>query len=401
MRLTKTAIDAAEPAAHDTYLWCAEMPGFGVRIKPSGVKSFVIQYRTPEGRSRRLVLGKYGRLTLQEARKAARVRFGEIARGLDPLAERERSRQALTVDELADRYLERHARVKKKPRSVKTDESNLNLHVRPALGHRKVTDVTRAHMSKLHYDMRETPGAANRVLALCSKMFNLAEGWGLRPDGTNPCRHIERYKENRRERFLSEEELARLGAALDAAEVARSHHPCVVPLIRLLVFTGCRLGEVLNLEWDHVDLERSVLSLPDSKTGAKTVVLNAPALDVLRGLPPDGRWVLPGHKTNNHISNPHRAWNEIRNAAGLSGVRLHDLRHSFASVGAGAGASLALIGGLLGHRNVATTARYAHLSDSPLRQLSETIGQRIEQAMGSKSKPTPKPGRGSEAESLH
>jgi integrase len=231
--------------------------------------------------------------------------------------------------------------------------------------------------------MRKKPGAANRVLALLSKMFNLAERWGLRPDGSNPCRHVERYRENQRERFLSPEELGRLGDVLRDVERDAIEPPSVVAAIRLLILTGARRSEILRLRWEHVDLERGVLRLPESKTGERVLYLNPPAVEVLSRLEQRGPWVLPTASGTGPVSlsNP---WTRIRDRAGLANVRVHDLRHSFASVGAGAGLGLPIIGKLLGHTQAATTQRYAHLADDPMRQASEVIGQRIAAALDRK-----------------
>jgi integrase len=258
-------------------------------------------------------------------------------------------------------------------------------HILPALGRRKLADANRADVQRLHHKLRETPFYANRVLALLSKIFNLAEAWGLRPDGTNPCRHVTRYKEPARARFVSEVELARLGAVLAQAEHEGTEAPAAIAAVRLLVLTGCRLGEILTLRWEHADLERGELRLPESKTGPKTVPLNAPARELLAGLARDqSGFVIPGRKRGRHLVNLEKPWCRLRERAGLADVRLHDLRHSFASIGAGGGLSLPVIGALLGHTQAATTKKYAHLADDPLRAASELIGRRIAAAWGTK-----------------
>jgi integrase len=234
--------------------------------------------------------------------------------------------------------------------------------------------------------MRDTPGAANRTLALLSKMLNLAEKWELRPDGSNPCRHVDKYPERKMERFLSVDELGRLGAVLAEAERTATELPSVIAAVRLLMFTGARFGEILNLEWSHVDFERSCLRLPESKTGAKVIHLNAPALEVLNGIERDGSpWVIAGRDPDKPLVNLRKPWHRIRAKAGLEGVRLHDLRHSFASVGAAGGLSLPMIGALLGHTQAATTQRYAHLAADPLKQAADMIGERIRAATNGKS----------------
>ncbi len=243
----------------------------------------------------------------------------------------------------------------------------------------------RLDVVRFHNSLGKTPYQANRVLAVLSKMFNLAERWGLRPDGSNPVRHVDRFRERKRERFLSETELARLGKTLAEAEAAGTERPPTIAAIRLLVFTGCRLSEILSLRWEHVDFERRCLRLADSKTGPRVVPLNAPALKVLAELEQgDTPWVIRGRKQAAPLVNLGKPWRRIREGAELGDVRIHDLRHSFASVAAGSGHSLVVIGALLGHRQATTTHRYAHLSDDPVRTASEVVGARIEAAMAAR-----------------
>jgi len=221
------------------------------------------------------------------------------------------------------------------------------------------------------------------VLAVLSKLFNWAERHGHRPDGSNPCRHVEKFKEEKRERFLSGSEMSRLGYILARAEREGSEMPSVIHAIRLLIFSGARLSEILTLKWNEVDLERGCLTLSDSKTGAKVIHLNAPALELLASIERiDGNpYVVVGRKIGAHLVNLEKPWRHIRSAAGLEDIRLHDLRHSFASVGAAAGYGLPVIGALLGHTQAATTHRYAHLASDPLKQASDAIGKQIADAL--------------------
>ena len=400
MKLTKRAVDGLRaPADKDAVCWDDDLRGFGLRLKPSGVRSYLIQYRV-NGRSRRFTIGKHGELTPEQARDMARKHLGHVREGGDPAAEREFARQAETVAELCDRYLKHHAEVRKKSTSLRNDRANIRDYIEKSLGGRKVADITRADVVKLHHTFKDRPYAGNRVLALLSKMMNLAEKWGIRPDGSNPCRHVEKFKERKRQRFLLGAELASLGKVL--AEVERERrafvatkkkpqgviieHPSAVPCIRLLLFTGARLSEILTLRWEYVDLERQCLNLPDSKTGAKVIHLNPGALEVLVGLERDGSpWVLRGRTDENHLVNLEKPWRRIRKRAGLPDVRLHDLRHTFASMGVGGGASLAIVGALLGHTQPATTARYAHLSADPLKEATNAIGASLQAALN----PTP------------
>jgi integrase len=327
-----------------------------------------------------MTIGTHGRLTAEMARREARLILAEVERGQDPAEARRQGRKAPTMADLAERYLAEHAAVKMKPRSVAEDRRLITLHVLPALGARRVADVARADVARLHHVMRSTPVQANRAVSLLSRMFNLAERWGLRPDGSNPTRHVVRFRETSRERYLTAAELSRLGDVLAAAERTATERPAVVAAIRLLVLTGCRLSEVLTLQWSHVDPAGGCLRLPDSKTGAKTVHLNAPAAAVLAAVVREAGspWVIRGAKPGAHLVNLEKPWRRIRAAAGLGDVRLHDLRHSFASVAVGLGEGLPMIGKLLGHTQVQTTARYAHLHADPVRAATERVGAALD-----------------------
>lgn len=382
-RLTKRFLDNMQAGQSELVIWDDELPGFGIRIKPSGVKSFCVQYRNAGGRSRRVTVGRYGRLTIDEARRMARQLLAEADKGEDPAEQLLEVRRTLSVRDLADRYLSDHAEVKKKSSSVVKDRQWLNRFILPALGTRKISEVVRHDVAALHHSMRDTPYQANRTLEVLRKMFNLAERWGLMPDGSNPCRHVEKFKERKRERFLNGEELARLGAVLGDVETEGQEMASSITAIRLLLFTGCRLGEILGLRWDEVDLEWGVLRLRDSKTGAKVVALGGPALEVLSNVRREegNQFVCPGSKPGGHLVGIYRSWARIQKRAGLEGVRLHDLRHNFASVGAAAGMGLPIIGALLGHTQASTTQRYAHLANDPLKAAADEISSRIAESL--------------------
>ncbi len=382
-KLTKRTVDAEKPGEKERFLWDSEMEGFGLRIFPTGRKSYLIQYRNAAGRTRRLTIGQHGKLTPDEARQIARERLVEVARGGDPSQARRQIKEAPTVTELAERFLAEHVEAKRKPATAQEYRRLLEKHVLPELGRRKAAEVALADVDRIHHALRETPYLANRVLAVLSALFNLAEKWGVRPRGSNPCQHVERFKESRRERFLNNDELERLGQVLTAAEQAGREPPEAILALRLLIFTGCRKTEILALLWEDVDLEHHRLLLSDSKTGPRMVPLGAPAVELLAKAPRThgNPFVIPGRREGGHFIGLPKVWKRIRTAAGLEDVRLHDLRHSFASVGAGGGLSLPILGKLLGHSQPVTTSRYAHLAADPMQRAAEQITSEIASAM--------------------
>jgi integrase len=303
--------------------------------------------------------------------------------GVTPAAEREKAKADRSVAAVLDQFMAEHVRPKLKPSTAEGYQRVARLYVLHSLGRYSIGEVKRTDIARLHHEMRSKPYQANSTLAMLSKFFGWAEKHGLRPDGSNPCRHVEKYPEGRRERFLSQAEWARLGDALRQAEANKSYSPCVIAAIRLLAFTGARRNEILTLRWEHLSEEHCCLMLPDSKTGRKTIRLNAPALALLHEIPrlEGNPYVICGEKPGRHLVNLEKPWRRIRAAAKLEDVRLHDLRHSFASVGASGGQSLVIIGKMLGHSQPATTARYAHLADDPVKAASEAVGRHIASAM--------------------
>ncbi len=382
-KLTKRRVDAAKAA---TTIWDGEIPGFGLRVSKTGVRAYVLKYR--RGAVQRwLTIGRHGApWTPETARAEAKKLLGRIASNEDPAAERADMRSAETVEAFAKTYLRDYARPNKKASSVAEDERNLTNHIIPALGSVRVRDVTRAEIARFHQSMQRTPYAANRCRALLAHMFKMAERWGVRPDNSNPCVHVEKFKERSRERFLSPKELRRLGRVLAFLE-RKGAATYEIAAIRLLLFTGARLSEILSVRWDQVDIAARLIRLSDSKTGAKTIALSAPALALLENIPrQDGNpHVICGYVAGASLVNLQKPWRRIRKAAGLEDVRLHDLRHSFASVAVAGGMSLPLIGSLLGHSQPATTARYAHLGDDPRLAAADAVAAAIAARMAGNS----------------
>ncbi len=383
IRINKRSVDAIQAGERDVISWDSELGGFGVRCRKSGAKFYVLKYRHL-GRQRWFTIGQHGSpWTPELARREARRLLGEVAAGNDPAQMRDQGKAAPTIHGMIDQFLSDHVEAKRKSRTLTEYTRLFDKLVRPKLGNHRVEAVTRSEIAQLHHALRATPYQANRVLAILSKLFNWAERHGYRPDGSNPCRHVEKFKEEKRERFLSGEEVARLGAVLAELEREGSEMPSVIQAIRLLIFSGARLSEILTLRWSEVDVERRCLRLEDSKTGAKIIRLNAPALEILTSIVrvEGNPYVIIGRKAGHCLVNLEKPWRRIRAKAGLDDVRLHDLRHSFASVGASAGYGLPVIGALLGHTQTATTARYAHLADDPLRAANDAIGQRLRDAL--------------------
>src|SRR6476659_4469666 len=273
--ITKRAVDAAKARKADNYLWDKQLHGFGVKVTPAGSKVYLVQYQLGgrKGRTRRVTIGRYGAITPTFARVEAKRLLGEIAAGRDPAAERDKAKADKSLTVVLEQFMAEHARAKLQASTAREYERTAKLYIVPRLGRRPIGEVTRQDIAKLHHELASTPYQANRTLALLSKFFSWAEKHGLRPDGSNPCRHVEKYREGRRERFLSQAELARLGDALREAEQDKTCSPWVIAAIRLLALTGMRRNEILTLRWDHVSEEHQSLLLPDSKTGRQTVRL--------------------------------------------------------------------------------------------------------------------------------
>ncbi len=399
-RITKRAVDAAKPGERDKYLWDADLSGFSLKVTPAGGKTYLVQYRLGgrRGRTRRVTIGRHGSpWTPESARKEAKRLLGEVGAGRDPAEKRTLARRDLTIAELCDLYLAEGCAAKK-PSTFATDRGRIERHIKPLLGRRKVTSISRPDVKRFLQDVASGKtaadiktgmrgraiieggkGTATRTVGLLGGIFTFAVERGLRPD--NPVRGVKRFKGKKFERFLSPSELAQLGNALSPAQ-QDGESPFAVAAIRLLVLTGARKSEILTLQWENVDTDRGCLRLPDSKTGAKVIPLGAAALEALSEIPriEGNPYVLPGLE-GRHFVGLQKTWERIRKRAGLEDVRLHDLRHSFASVAVAGGDSLYLVGKVLGHQQASTTERYAHLADDPLRAVADKAAGRIAAAM--------------------
>ena len=376
--LSKRMVDRLSVDGKDAVFWDRDLAGFGVRVYPSGAKVFVVQTYAFR-RSKRVTLGRHGpKYFVDHAREDAKRVIARIKAGESPVPAEPATEP--TVRDLAERYQREYVAMHCKPATASHYGLMLRKHIVPGLGDLRIADVERKHIMEFQYGLSDMPTVANRAVDILVKMFNLAEAWGLRPRGKNPCRFVRRYKvEKHHERFLTHEELYRLGQVLHVASGERLASPHSAAAIRLLVLTGCRRNEILGLRWEDLDFEAGEMRLADSKTGARVVPMPPPAAKVLAELSrvPGNPWVFPGRKKGTHQRNLNDSWDRVRKRADLDGVRLHDLRHSFASRALALGEGLPMIGRLLGHRKVQTTARYAHLARESVQASTERVAESI------------------------
>ena len=360
LRLTTRSVAALPATGRDAVHWDRDLPGFGVRVQRNGRKVYVVQSRGPAGLKRATLGPVAGKAFDQRRREAAEI-IDRIKRGLEPIPPEPEPDP--TVADLVARCMRAYVKVHCKPKTQSLYRTAINRHIVPALGTIAVKDVRSSHVIELHDRLRDTPAMANHVVAMLSKMFSLAQTWELVPRGRNPCKAVRHYREQSRERFLTPEEYRRVGAALREVEAEGSMWPPAIAAIRLLMLTGCRKSEILTLRWDDVDRTAGEFRLREGKRGPRMVPLTTPALKVLDGIERvEGiPWVIRSQKDGIHLPGLNYYWNRIRDRAGLAGVRIHDLRHSHASRALALGESLTMIGRLLGHSKVGTTARYAHL----------------------------------------
>ena len=369
---------AALKVARDTVFWDRDLTGFGVRVYPTGGKVYIAQVRGPDG-PKRMTVGRHDVLHADQARQRAALIIARIKAGEEPvpLPLAARANGGPTVADLAARYLEEHVEVKLKPNTQRQARGVLHRHILPALGKMPLIAIERAQVVDLQQKLCDRPVTANRAVKVLSHMYRLGEGWGMVPEGCDPCRSVEKYPERRRERFLTDTEFARLGRVLNEAVDSCSASPIAVAAIRLLMLTGCRKSEILTLRWTDVDLEAGELHLADAKAGPRAVQLPPTAVRLLEALPRrEGcRWVFPGEDREGRFSGGglDHVWQTVRTNAELEDVRLHDLRHSFASRALALGETLPVIGKLLGHNDIETTARYAHLAHDSIHEAAERI----------------------------
>ncbi len=391
-KITKTIVEQAAAKKKPYFLFDDRLAGFCLRITPGGKKTYYVQYMVHK-KIQRVAIGAHGIFTTEMARNQATILLGKIKAGSDPQKEKSIRRKELFIKDLAERYMEEHVLPHCKTSTATGYRRYLDKHIIPFFGDMKIRDVQRSDVAEFHHSLRLTPYEANHGLEIISKMFNLAEMWGLRNDNTNPRRHIKKYPSKARERYLNEEEVKRLSAVLDETKLYPDENLAAVYCIQLLLLTGCRLGEIRSLKWDYIDQKMQVLKLPDSKTGAKYVYVGNTVMNLLDEIhahparPADNPYVIWGLIEGCHLDNVQKPWRRFRKLAGIEDVRIHDLRHSFASFAVSKGMSLAMIGRLLGHSQVQTTARYAHLMAGPMTEAASTVTDVLGDLMNLDTKP--------------
>lgn len=381
-KLTKRLVESLSPEPKERIIWDDELAGFGIRMYPTGRRVYVVQYRL-HGRTRRKNLGQHGVLTAEEARKDAKLVQADVARGSDPSAERKARLRSPTIKELGERFLTDHVALHCKPTTLYDYRNMLRGVVNPVLGGIKVSEITFTDIQAFHLKRRETPYQANRGVMILSKMLNLAEDWGLRPMNSNPTKRIKRYPEEEKKRYLDEVEQERLGTVLANMLQNEEITRYVFAAFYLLLLTGCRLGEIQKLKWDYVT--RTHLELPDSKTGRRRIPLPREARALLDTLErrEGNPYVILGTHSDGHYNDLQKPWRKIRERAGLNDVRVHDLRHTYASVAVMNGIDPFTLKEILGHKNLSTTLRYAHLSDDAVQKAAGQIANRLASALGS------------------
>lgn len=392
IKLTKSVVDAAQAQTCDVELRDTIVPGFLCKVTPTGRKVFMLQYRTNSGVRRKPALGQFGELTVEQARSLAQDWLAEVRRGGDPGHYKGEARKAPTVKELCGRFMEDHSKLHNKPSTQDGYQYQIDNFVIPAFGTKKVHEVTRHDITALMKRMEKSPTQANRVLSLVRKMFNLAELWGYRPDGSNPCRHVPKYPEKGSTRLITDEQMVSLFAYLDKAEAEGLEHPIYLLAVRLQFEFAARMSEILLLQWDWLDLPNGRVVWPDSKTGDMSKPLSEEARCLLTNAPRYGKspYVCPAINDHDKPLGPHsyyQAWRRILDRAGVPKVGTHGIRHRSATDIANSGIPVKVGMALTAHKTVAMFMRYVHTEDDPVRKAAELVASRRKSVVGMRQEP--------------
>ena len=387
LKLTKTVVDAAQKEEDPYELRDTVIPGFLLKVTPTGRKIFMLAYVANNGQRRKPAIGQFGEITVEQARSIAQDWLADVRKGKDPSAEKSAARQAPTVKQLFEQFIADYSESRNKPSTVKSNRGYGKRYIIPHLGQMKVPDVTRADIANLMKKMSKTPTNANRVLAAVRKMFNMAEVWGMRPDGSNPCRHIPKFPERGKTRLITDTELRQLYAYLDQAEADGLEHPFILLAVRLQFEFAARMSEILMLEWSWVDLDNRRVVWPDSKTGGMSKPMSAEAVRLFESAPrfEDSPYVCPSIFDPNLPMSKHtywHGWRRVLERAGLPHIGTHGIRHRAATDIANSGIPVKVGMALTAHKTVTMFMRYVHTEDDPIRAAAEAVTQRRQSLVG-------------------
>lgn len=389
-KLTKQIVESHGKKEKLYTIWDTEVKGFGCRIQPSGKKIYVFFYRMPKNLKRLyLTIGVHGSITPDIAREIVKGYSAEVARGIDPKEAKnaksqkvaaqlkEQTEKSITFEEFFKIFTERHRHIEYKASSLKKENNNVKNWIMPFFGKKPLSEITIQHVLAFKDSMKCSPGAYNKCFNTIRAAFNKAEIWEFIPKNTNPCNKITKYPEKKMERFLTKDELQKLEALLSSKNIQQTYSHYSINALKLLIYTGCRKGEVLSLKWQNVHLEDNYFLLKDAKEGERIVPLNDISKNILFKTirHKDNPYVFPSMKTNSHLEDIRRLWNTVRNAIDCKDVRIHDLRHSFASFAIKKGIDIFRVSKLLGHKDVKTTMRYAHISKEDMISASNVVGE--------------------------
>jgi integrase len=381
IKLTKTTVDAATYGAREYELRDTVVPGFLLKVTPAGRKIFMVQYRTNAGERRKPAIGRFGELSVEQARSIAQDWLADVRKGKDPSAEKIAARDAPRVKELCTKFMEDYSKPKNRARTVESNQGYIDRHVIPKLGTLKVREVTRSDVSSLFIRMKQTPVTANRVLSCLRKMFNMAEVWGFRDDGTNPCRHIPKYPESGKTRLIADDEMARLFRYLKRADLEGLEHPFLILGIRLQFAFAARMSEIISMEWDWIDFVNRRIVWPDSKTGEISKPMSKDVFALLSNAPrlEGSPYVVPSIiKPERPMSQTtySRGWTRILERAAVPHVGTHGIRHRTTTEIANSGVPVKVGMQLTGHKTVTQFMRYVHTEDERVRAAAETVASR-------------------------
>ncbi|SKA36222.1 Site-specific recombinase XerD [Enhydrobacter aerosaccus] len=381
LKLTKMVVDAAQPQQRDYELRDTVIPGFLLKVTPAGRKVFMVAYVANNGQRRKPAIGRFGEITVEQARNIAQDWLADVRKGKDPSVEKGSARHAPCIKELFERFVSEYSECRNRPSTVKANRSNGKLYIVPNLGQMKASDVTRADISSLMHKMSKHPTNANRVFSTLHKMFNMAEVWGFRPDGSNPCRHVPKFPEHGKTRLINDAELKRLYAYLDKADVEGLEHPVILLAVRLQFELAARMSEILKLEWAWIDLINRRICWPESKTGGMSKPISANAVRLLETAPrlEASPYVCPAIFDPNKPMPKHtyyKGWSRILERSSVPHVGTHGIRHRSATDIANSGIPVKVGMALTAHKTVTMFMRYVHTEDDAVRAAADAVALR-------------------------